>query len=81
MNYLAFITEKLEPFRKYGELDVDTNCTWICQNIYSDRISWCHRIYKAMNEKEVDKLEVEIKMNIHDGYKNFLLQTNRLHFL
>ena len=76
MDYLALITEKLEPFRKYGELEVDSNCTWICQNIYSDRTSWCHRIYKYMDRNEINKLEIEIKKNVHESFKIFLLQMN-----
>jgi SMI1-KNR4 cell-wall len=76
MDYFTFISEKLKPFREYGELDVDINCTLICHNIYTDRASWCHWLYKPMDENEINKLEIEIKKNIHESYKLFLLQMN-----
>jgi hypothetical protein len=76
MDYFAFISEKLKTFREHGELDVDINCTLICHNIYTDRASWCHWLYKPMDENEINKLEIEIKKNIYQSYKLFLLQMN-----
>jgi SMI1-KNR4 cell-wall len=76
MNYLTFISEKLKPFKLLGETVFDNYATLTSEKVYPDRTSWGHWTYKGMNENEIYKLEVEIKKNIHDGYKSFLMQTN-----
>jgi hypothetical protein len=78
MDYLAFITEKIKPFREYGQWEIDNSCTAICQNFYpeTNSFSWCHWLYQHVGKDEIAKLEVKIKRNIHEGYKCFLIQMN-----
>ena len=76
MDYLNFISKKLKPFKILGETVFDNYTTLISEKVYPNWLSWGHWTYKAMNENEIFKLEVEIKKNIHDGYKTFLMQTN-----
>jgi hypothetical protein len=76
MDYLNFISEKLKPFKILGETVFDNYATLTSEKVYPDWQSWGHWTYKGMNENEIYKLEVEIKKNIHNGYKSFLLQSN-----
>ena len=76
MNYLTFISEKLKSFKILGATVFDNYATLTSEKVYPNWLSWGHWTYKAMNEDEISKLELEIKMNIHEGYKYFLRQTN-----
>jgi hypothetical protein len=76
MDYLSFIRKNLKAFHFLKDTVFDNYATLTSEKVYPDWLSWGHWTYKGMNENEIYKLEVEIKKNIHDGYKSFLMQTN-----